>query len=92
VQIKLENFNNCPGYKVAKDIAGSKALMVEDLPDLEYWQNDEATLVLSINLNTTRLNMTDAFTKVIGLISRYRPDEVHSHPKGNQLFYRLWWD
>lgn len=96
MNIKLEEFNNCPGSRVAEyfiqDPQHPDAALIEDLPEEEYWQNKYDTLVVSIKLNSTRAELSRAFRKIITIIGRFRPDEVHDHFKENKIFYRIWWD
>jgi len=96
MNIKLEEFNECPGGRVAEyillDLRTNDAMMVEDLPEEDYWQNKYDTLVVSIKLNSKRVELTNAFRRIITIIGRFRPDEVHEHAKENKLFFRLWWD
>ena len=93
-QLKLAEFNDAPGAEAAAKIlnewhVGDWAEVSEGSRD--YWQNDEATIVL-------RVRGTDSFPNFIdGLnfgkaLNELRPDEFDTMRDYDVTLIRLWWD
>jgi hypothetical protein len=92
-EVKLSNFNNCPGSDMASAILtktfGNKWQAV-DLIDMDYWVNDEATLVFTVGdrqKTYTLLQMlrfADSFKELM-------TDEF-TWADSNAVVVRMWWD
>ena len=73
VMAKLKKY--CPKYKVVDD-------------DEDYWQNDEATLVLAFDKG---LAFSEGL-RVGELANNLSADEFNHFVEGEKVVVRLWWD
>jgi hypothetical protein len=105
-ECKLENFNSCPGASVLPIII-KHGLTIENLPReceegkgyVWTWDNDDATLVLSVDAEGSPIRTYDGLEKeleaVYGLLelaTKYRPDEFDRIDHNGKSYFRLWWD
>ena len=93
-EIKLEEFNNCPGADRIKKELYERNLDPLDLVDLPqeiatYYENDSATLVIAIKEGPTGLQVALALGQIA---VDYAADEFHWKVIDGRHVIRLWWD
>ena len=93
-EIKLEEFNNCPGADRIKKELYERNLDPLDLVDLPqeiatYYENDSATLVIAIKEGPTGLQVALALGQIA---VDYAADEFHWKIIDGRYVIRLWWD
>lgn len=93
-EIKLEEFNNCPGSDRIKKELYERNLGSLDLVDLPqeiatYYENDSATLVIAIKEDPTGLQVALALGQIA---VDYAADEFHWKVIDGRHVIRLWWD
>lgn len=97
MQIKLEEFNNCPGAEeLRKDLASTYLDEKFEVADAkaEFWQNEPDTLVLKyigVENGAQQLSFSDG--ALLGrLAGRNNADEFDWIHEDYELYIRLWWD
>ncbi len=92
-EIKLEEFNNCPGADRIKKELYVRNLDPLDLVDLPqeiatYYENDSATLVIAIKEGPTGLQVALALGQIA---VDYAADEFQWKVIDGRHVIRLWW-
>lgn len=90
--IKVRGYNDAPSAKAIAEYLDSNNLdhcfVVADAKK-QYWQNDEATLVLRQARIIPGFNV--AF-KLGNMPWHFRADEFDTMKEDGNTFYRIWWD
>ncbi len=94
-EIKLEEFNDCPGAQPIKDYLNEEKLHPYiEIVDLDhrlgsYFENDPATLVIAIIQGATEARTALAIGQIA---THYQADEFHWKVVEGVFVVRLWWD
>lgn len=94
-EIRLEEFNNCPGAdRIRKELYERNLNSYLDFVDLpqeiaSYYENDPATLVIAIKEGPTGLQVALALGQIA---VDYAADEFHWKVIDGKYVIRLWWD
>lgn len=94
-EIKLEEFNNCPGkYTINHALLELNINHVTKVVDLDpetstNWENDPATLVIMLNDHVSKTKIALALGQIA---VDYSVDELHWKQIGKKYVVRLWWD
>lgn len=95
-EIKLEEFNNCPGQDILRPMSelqlrANRDYEVVDLSSetYPYWQNDGATLVLAIAKSGVDTRVALALGKIA---VEWSMDEFDWRLIDGRYVIRLWWD
>lgn len=93
-EVKLAKgyFNNMPGRHevigMLDNYIGEKKYRIVDM-NQDYWQNDEATLVIEMKRSDGDMGTTVGLAR---FIAEANPDEFHTESKAKSIVMRIWWD
>ncbi len=93
MQIKVKAYNEAPtAEELEKRLAQTGLNLKFEVADAErqYWQNDEATLVLRAKAGAS-LNFGEGVA-IANLVLDFHVDEFHQHVEDYRTYYRIWWD
>lgn len=94
-EIKLEEFNNCPGAdRIKKELYERNLnlyLNIVDLPGetATYYENEADTLVIAVKEGPTDMQVALALGQIA---VDYAADEFHWKVIDGRHVIRLWWD
>lgn len=94
-EMKLEEFNNCPGAERIKQelysLSLNPYLELVDLPQqlTSYWENDPATLVIAVREGPTETQVALALGQIA---VEFSADEFNWKTVDGKYIVRLWWD
>ena len=103
-EVKLgEAFNNMPGRETIENILlhylgqnGISKYEAVNLPEKNFWTNEEDTLVIAIdNEEVWRFGADASMQFAINLAcfkDECKADEFHAVRKGSKTIMRFWWD